>query len=184
MKLRVKLLLYVGIPFCIIFFAVSVFSYWNASTLLKESTEHEMMTLAELDAEQVNEMVEAQRGTLGGLTEAWSSGLPSNEAFAPVGKRFMEREGVNTLFIGFPERDFLDSEEGVVPKAEFDATTRDWYKNAAQNDGVQISDISSASSPPTSVLKTSRRRSPPSKWARRARPSCSMRTAASSVTPC
>ena len=141
MKLRVKLLLYVGIPFCIIFFAVSVFSYWNASTLLKESTEREMMTLAELDAEQVNEMIEAQRGTLGGLTEAWSSGLPSNEAFAPVGKRFMEREGVNTLFIGFPERDFLDSEEGVVPKAEFDATTRDWYKNAAQNDGVQISDI-------------------------------------------
>lgn len=141
MKLRVKLLLWVGIPFCIIFFAVSVFSYWNASTLLKESTEREMMTLAELDAERINEMLEAQRGTLDGLTEAWAGGLPSNEAFAPVGKRFMEREDVNTLFIGFPERDFLDSDEGVVPKAEFDATTRGWYKDAAQNDGVQVSDV-------------------------------------------
>ena len=141
MKLRVKLLLWVGIPFCIIFFAVSVFSYWNASTLLEKSTEREMMTLAELDAKQINEMVEAQRGTLDGLTEAWSDGLPSNEAFAPIGKRFMNRENVNTLFIGFPERDFLDSEEGVVPKAEFDATTRDWYKEAVQNDGVQLSDV-------------------------------------------
>ena len=141
MKLRVKLLLWVGIPFCIIFFAVSVFSYWNASTLLKESTEREMMTLAELDAEQVAAIVEAQRGFLGGLAEAWTAGLPSNEAFDPVGKHFMKREDINTLFIGFPDRDFLDSEEGVVPKAEFDATTRDWYKDAAAHDDVRLSDV-------------------------------------------
>ena len=38
MNLRVKLLLWVGLPFCIIFFAVSVFSYWNARTLLERMT--------------------------------------------------------------------------------------------------------------------------------------------------
>ena len=141
MKLRVKLLLWVGIPFCLIFFAVSVFSYRNASTLLKESTQREMMTRVELDAEKISEMVEEQSGILDGLTEAWTAGMPSNEAFAPVGQSFMKREDINTLFIGFPERDFLDSEEGVVPKAEFDATTRDWYKDAVQNDGVQLSDV-------------------------------------------
>lgn len=141
MKLRVKMLLWVGIPFCIIFFAVSIFSYWNASTLLIEATQKEMMTLAELDAEQVNETIQRQRDVLDGLTEAWAGNLPSNEAFAPIGASFMKRSEVNTLFIGFPERDFLDSQEGVVPKSEFDATSRDWYKEAVQKDGVQISDI-------------------------------------------
>ncbi|WP_314619878.1 methyl-accepting chemotaxis protein [uncultured Selenomonas sp.] len=141
MKLRSKLLLGVGIPFCLVFLAVSVFSYWNASTLLKEATQREMMVRAQLEAEQIVEIVDAQRYLLEGLTEAWSSGLPSIEAFAPVGKNFMKREGVNTLFIGFPDRDFLDSEEGVVPKSEFDATTREWYQSAAKNDGVQISSV-------------------------------------------
>ena len=53
MKLRVKLLLGVGIPFCLVFLAVSVFSYWNASTLLKEATQREMMVRAQLEAEQI-----------------------------------------------------------------------------------------------------------------------------------
>ena len=141
MKLRVKLLLGVGIPFCLVFLAVSVFSYWNASTLLKEATQREMMVRAQFEAEQIVELVDAQRNVLEGLTEAWSTGMPSNEAFAPVGKNFMKREGVNTLFIGFPDRDFLDSEEGVVPKSEFDATTREWYRSAAAHDGVQLSSV-------------------------------------------
>ncbi len=141
MKLRVKLMLWVGIPFCIIFFAVSVFSYWNASTLLKESTEREMMALAELDAEKVSESLKAQRNAIDGLTEAWVAEVPTNEAFMPIGKSFMARDGVSTLFIGFPDRDFLDSLEGVVPKSEFDATTRDWYTSAVQKDGVQLSKV-------------------------------------------
>lgn len=86
MKLRVKLMLWVGIPFCIIFFAVSVFSYWNASTLLKESTKREMMALAELDAEKVSESLKAQRNAIDGLTEAWVAEVPTNEAFIPIGQ--------------------------------------------------------------------------------------------------
>lgn len=70
MKLRVKLLLGVGIPFCLVFLAVSVFSYWNASTLLKEATQREMMVRAQLEAEQIVELVDAQRNVLEGLTEA------------------------------------------------------------------------------------------------------------------
>ncbi len=141
MKLRIKLILWVGIPFCIIFFAVSLFSYWNASTLLKASTQREMMTLGELNAEKVYKEIQTQRDALDGLTDAWTANLPSNEAFIPIGQSYMKREGVSALFIGFPEREFIDSIEGVVPKSDFDATTREWYKNAVQKDGVVLSEV-------------------------------------------
>ena len=86
-------------------------------------------------------MVDEQRGVVEGLTQAWAGKVPTNEAFLAIAKDFSKREEVDSLYLGFPARDFISSRQGIVPRSSFDATSRGWYKAAAQHDGVQLSEI-------------------------------------------
>ena len=141
MKLQSKMLLWIGSPFIAIFIAMAAFSYWQASTMIESATQREMKALAEYHAEEINSMVQQQRGILEGLGQAWSTSIPNNDTFLAIARDFEKRPDVDSVYMGFPDRDFLFSREGVIPRTEFDATTRGWYKLAAANDGVQISEV-------------------------------------------
>lgn len=141
MRLRSKMLLGIGAPFVLIFFAMAVFVYWNASRLIERETQREMAALADFHAEELRCLVDGQRGLVDGLTQAWAMKVPTNEDFLAVARDFAKRQDIDSLYLGFPARDFLFSREGVVPRSRFDATTRSWYKSAVQNDGVQISEL-------------------------------------------
>ena len=141
MRLRSKMLLGIGAPFVLIFLAMAVFVYWDASRLIERATQREMAALADFHAEELRCLVGEQRGLVDGLTQAWVGKVPSNEEFLTIAKEFAKREEVDSLFFGFPARDFISSRQGVVPRSSFDATSRDWYKAGAQHDGVQMSDV-------------------------------------------
>ena len=141
MKLQSKMLLWIGGPFIAIFIAMAAFSYWEASAMIESATQREMRALAEYHAEEINSMVQQQRGILEGLGQAWSTKIPDDNTFLAIARDFANRPDVDSVYMGFPNRDFLFSRDGVIPKAEFDATTRGWYKLAAANDGVQISEV-------------------------------------------
>ena len=141
MRLRSKMLLGIGAPFIAIFIAMGLFVSWEGSRLIEKGAQREMEALANFHAEELNRMVDEQRGIVEGLTQAWTLKVPSNEEFLAVARDFAKRSEIDSLYLGFPARDFLFSRDGVVPRSRFDATTRGWYKAAAQSDGVHISDL-------------------------------------------
>ena len=141
MNLRTKMLVSIGVPLLVIFLSMSVFVYWDASTRIKEGTQREMEASAQFHAEEIHRIVDSKTGLLDGLVQAWSGGFPDNARFLQIAEDFAKRPDIAYLYAGFPDRDFLTNGDGVVPRSEFDATTRDWYKNAAAKDGIQISEV-------------------------------------------
>ncbi|WP_313994460.1 methyl-accepting chemotaxis protein [uncultured Selenomonas sp.] len=145
MKLKTKMLLWIGTPFVVIFVAMVAFTYWEASTMIEKATEREMRALSEFHAEEVNRMVEGPKGILEGVGRVWSTNMPTDDEFLLTAKDFTSRSDIDSIYMGFPRetnRPFLYSEEGVVPLDEFDATSRPWYKLAEEKEGVQLNEVS------------------------------------------
>ena len=145
MKLKTKMLLWIGTPFVVIFVAMVAFTYWEASTMIEKATEREMRALSEFHAEEVNRMVEGPKGILEGVGRVWSTNMPTDDEFLLTAKDFTSRSDIDSIYMGFPRetnRPFLYSEEGVVPLDEFDATSRPWYKLAEAKEGVQLNEVS------------------------------------------
>ena len=145
MKLKSKMLLWIGTPLVVIFTAMAVFSYWEASDMIEKATEREMRALSEFHAEEVNSMVEGPKGILEGVGRVWSTNIPTDERFLETAKDFTARPDIDSIYMGFPRetnRPFLYSEEGIVPLNEFDATSRPWYKLAESKEGVQLNEVS------------------------------------------
>ena len=141
MKLRTKMLLWIGTPLIVIFLAMAGFSYWEASSMIERATEREMRALSAYHAEEISRMVEEPEGILEGLGQVWSTQLPTDADFIAAAADFGNRPDIDGIYLGFPDRDFLYSYEKIVPRSEFDATSRNWYKLAKQNDGVQLSAV-------------------------------------------
>ena len=141
MSLRTKMLVWIGTPLVVIFLAMSIFVYWDASNRITEGTRREMEALAQFHAEEINRIVDSKTGLLDGLVQAWTTGFPDNARFIQIAEEFAKRKDIAYLYAGFPDRDFVTNGDGVIPRSEFDATTRGWYKNAAAKDGIQISEV-------------------------------------------
>ena len=141
MSLRTKMLVWIGTPLVVIFLAMSIFVYWDASNRITDGTRREMEALAKFHAEEINRIVDSKTGLLDGLVQAWTTGFPDNARFIQIAEEFAKRKDIAYLYAGFPDRDFVTNGDGVIPRSEFDATTRGWYKNAAAKDGIQISEV-------------------------------------------
>ena len=141
MKLRTKMLVWLGIPFFVIFFLVSVFSYLNASSMIETATEHEMEALAAMHAEEISGIVDGQRGVIEGLTQSWSHEMPSDDEMLNIAESFViQHPEVAYLYLGYPDH-FVGNGDGILLKEEFDATSRGWYQAAAPNNDIQISSV-------------------------------------------
>ena len=141
MKLKSKMLLWIGTPLIIIFLAMAGFTYWEASAMIEQAIEREMRALSAYHAEEISRMVEEPKGILDGLGQVWTTKLPSDEAFVETAANFGARSDIDGIYLASVGHDFLYSNEQIVPQAEFDPTSRGWYKLAKQNTGVQISDV-------------------------------------------
>ena len=69
-RLRTKMLFWIGIPIVVIFIAMGLFVYWEASRMLSASIEQEMRAMAQYRAEEIKRMVDGQKEILEGLTQA------------------------------------------------------------------------------------------------------------------
>lgn len=144
MKLKEKMLLWIGLPSLVIFVAMALFSYFEASSMIEAATEREMRALSEYYAEEIDRKVAGPEGMLEGIGRVWSSNMPSNEDFLVIAADLTSRPDIGSLYLGFPHetnRDFLYSEQGVVPVSVLDPTTRPWYQLAASKDGVQVNKV-------------------------------------------
>ena len=96
MKLKSKMLLWIGAPLVVIFTAMAVFSYWEASNMIEEATEREMRALSEFHAEEVNRVVEAPKGILEGIGRVWSTNIPTDERFLETARDFTARPDIDS----------------------------------------------------------------------------------------
>ena len=53
MSLRTKMLVWIGTPLVVIFLAMSIFVYWDASNRITDGTKREMEALAKFHAEEI-----------------------------------------------------------------------------------------------------------------------------------
>ena len=141
MKLKTKMLLWIGAPLIVIFLAMAAFTYWEASSMIEQATEREMRALSAYHAEEISRMVEEPKGILDGLGQVWTTKLPSDKTFIETAASFGARTDIDGIYLASVGHDFLYGNEQIVPQAEFDPTSRNWYRLAKQNDGVQISDV-------------------------------------------
>lgn len=141
MKLKTKMLLWIGAPLIVIFLAMAAFTYWEASSMIEQATEREMRALSAYHAEEISRMVEEPKGILDGLGQVWTTKLPSDKTFIEAAAGFGARTDIDSIYLASVGHDFLYGNEQIVPQAEFDPTSRNWYRLAKQNDGVQISDV-------------------------------------------
>ena len=141
MKLKSKMLLWIGTPLIVIFLAMTGFAYWEASAMIEQAIEREMRALSAYHAEEISRMVEEPKGILDGLGQVWTTKLPSDEAFIETAANFGARSDIDGIYLASVGHDFLYSNEQIVPQTEFDPTSRGWYQLAKQNTGVQISDV-------------------------------------------
>lgn len=141
MKLKTKMLLWIGAPLIVIFLAMAAFTYWEASSMIEQATEREMRALSAYHAEEISRMVEEPKGILDGLGQVWTTKLPSDKTFIETAANFGARTDIDGIYLASVGHDFLYGNEQIIPQAEFDPTSRDWYRLAKQNDGVQISDV-------------------------------------------
>ena len=141
MKLKTKMLLWIGAPLIVIFLAMAAFTYWEASSMIEQATEREMRALSAYHAEEISRMVEEPKGILDGLGQVWTTKLPSDKTFIETAANFGARTDIDGIYLASVDHDFLYGNEQIIPQAEFDPTSRDWYRLAKQNDGVQISDV-------------------------------------------
>ena len=141
MKLKTKMLLWIGAPLIVIFLAMAAFTYWEASSMIEQATEREMRALSAYHAEEISRMVEEPKGILDGLGQVWTTKLPSDKTFIEAAANFGARTDIDGIYLASVGHDFLYGNEQIIPQTEFDPTSRDWYRLAKQNDGVQISDV-------------------------------------------
>ena len=141
MKLKSKMLLWIGTPLIVIFLAMAGFAYWEASAMIEQAIEREMRALSAYHSEEISRMVEEPKGILDGLGQVWTTKLPSDETFIETAANFGARSDIDGIYLASVGHDFLYGNEQIVPQAEFDPTSRSWYKLAKQNAGVQISDV-------------------------------------------
>ena len=141
MKLKTKMLLWIGAPLIVIFLAMAAFTYWEASSMIEQATEREMRALSAYHAEEISRMVEEPKGILDGLGQVWTTKLPSDKTFIETAANFGARTDIDGIYLASVGHDFLYGNEQIIPQTEFDPTSRDWYRLAKQNNGVQISDV-------------------------------------------
>lgn len=101
MKLKSKMLLWIGTPLIIIFLAMAGFTYWEASAMIEQATEREMRALSEHHAEEVNRMVAGPMGILEGVGRVWATNIPTDERFLEVAQDFMARPNVDSIYMAF-----------------------------------------------------------------------------------
>ncbi len=140
MKLKSKMLLWIGSPLIVIFIAMAAFSYWEASTMIEEATKREMRALSEYHAEHGSRPYGHSRGRWTRMGNEY----PDRREIPRGRTGFHGTSECRLDLHGFPKdtnRPFLYGEEGVVPLDQFDATSRPWYQRAESKEGVQVNDV-------------------------------------------
>ena len=153
MKLKPKMLLSIGVPLIIVFAVMGVIIYLLASDGLKTSRLIAMTERSGHNAAIIDGNLLGKSETMEALAMSWADNMPEGEALQDVVSHLGSRPGVQSFYIGKPDGSYAASQS--LP-AGYDPRTRDWYKNAAASDKVEISPVYRTASDQSNVVTLSR----------------------------
>ena len=153
MKLKPKMLLSIGVPLIIVFAVMGVIIYMLASDGLRTSRIIAMTERSGHNAAVIDGNLSGKSEMLEAIAMSWADNMPEGEALQDAVSHLGGREGVKSFYIGNPDGSYVSSQS--LP-AGYDPRTRDWYKNAAASDKVEISPVYPTASDHTSVVTLSR----------------------------
>ena len=153
MKLKPKMLLSIGVPLIIVFAVMGVIIYMLASDGLRTSRLIAMTERSGHNAAIIDGNLLGKSETMEALAMSWADNMPEGEALQDAVSHLGGRPGVKSFYIGNPDGSYVSSQS--LP-AGYDPRTRDWYKNAAASDKVEISPVYPTASDHTSVVTLSR----------------------------
>ena len=153
MKLKPKMLLSIGVPLIIVFAVMGVIIYLLASDGLRTSRLIAMTERSGHNAAIIDGNLLGKSETMEALAMSWADNMPEGEALQDVVSHLGSRPGVQSFYIGKPDGSYAASQS--LP-AGYDPRTRDWYKNAAASDKVEISPVYRTASDQSNVVTLSR----------------------------
>ena len=153
MKLKPKMLLSIGVPLIIVFAVMGVIIYLLASDGLRTSRLIAMTERSGHNAAIIDGNLLGKSETLEAIAMSWADNMPEGEALQDAVSHLGSRPGVQSFYIGNPDGSYTASQS--LP-AGYDPRTRDWYKNAAASDKVEISPVYPTASDHTNVVTLSR----------------------------
>ena len=153
MKLKPKMLLSIGVPLIIVFAVMGVIIYLLASDGLKTSRLIAMTERSGHNAAIIDGNLLGKSETLEAIAMSWADNMPEGEALQDAVSHLGSRPGVQSFYIGKPDGSYAASQS--LP-AGYDPRTRDWYKNAAASDKVEISPVYRTASDQSNVVTLSR----------------------------
>ena len=133
MNLRAKIMMLVGVPLIFVFLILLGTIYWKASGSIKDVASREMIQMAEVNAANINTALQAKSRQLETVTRLWGSENASYDEMMLGAQEFATK--TSDFFVGFPDQPFIDGAGFDIP-SDFDATSRGWYKEAAESTKV------------------------------------------------
>ena len=141
MNLRNKMVLYISIPVVITLMVLSGFAYWQASRALNTEIQASMEKTAAYYASELNGELLSKENLVTNLTTQLAISMPNDgELIKIVTGLAKGTEGVQDLYVAFPDKRFVDG-GGWVPPADYDPTGRSWYKEAVASQEVVYSKV-------------------------------------------
>ena len=133
MNLRAKIMMLVGVPLIFVFLILLGTIYWKASDSIKDVASREMIQMAEVNAANINTALQAKSRQLETVTRLWGTENASYDEMMLGAQEFATK--TSDFFVGFPDQPFIDGAGFDIP-SDFDATSRGWYKEAAESTKV------------------------------------------------
>lgn len=154
MKLKLKMLLGIGVPLIVIFLVMGVSINMMASSALTSSKQKSMYELGAHYANEIDKIIVEDTAVVNVAAVAWGESMPEGEILKATLNHIAKLPGVASAYIGRPDGSYETSKH--FP-AGYDPRTRQWYKASAANpDKAVMSKPTTAASDGKTVVTLSR----------------------------
>ena len=141
LNLRNRMILYISIPVILVLAALSIFSYYQASSALDAQIRRTAAFITAYYSSDIQKRLMEKETIVSTLAKSYAAYLPPETELKRSLEAIMKNStGVQTVFVGLADRRFFDG-SGWVPPADYDPRTRDWYKKAVEAQGAYYTDV-------------------------------------------
>lgn len=137
MKLATKMVLGFSIISFLLLAMIAFYSYTNINKQLTEKINAQVKTELITNASSLDSWLLEKADNL--QTTAGIISMDTERIGVDYVRHYKKDPDINDMYIGLPDGKMLDG-SGWVPPADFNTTTREWYKNAQKSQSVVFTD--------------------------------------------
>ena len=157
MKIRKKMLVFIGVPTLLIVVILALISYVYSSKLLTDEIKGVMQITAKKYGSDIETILSGKKAYI--EISAGSIEANNNDRVKTLEQlKYLSKNVKGTLgfFVGYEDKSFLDG-TGWVPDSTYDPRVKDWYKSSMSTDDIIISEPYINASEGSQVVTLSKR---------------------------